>query len=124
MARLTETKTINPKINYSEIAKELGCSSSTLQRCKQDIKMLSPHRFWSKTNKRTHKISNNELDLERPQMTLNDLKRSQLTSKKVKNENVKRLKAKSKNILKGGSVHKDIETNDKQLDESLHNKNL
>ena len=42
MATLTVVKTINPKLKQSEIAKELGFSSSTLQRCRNDLNMLSP----------------------------------------------------------------------------------
>ena len=41
MARFLEIKSVNPKLKQSEIAKELGCSSSTLQRYRQDINMLS-----------------------------------------------------------------------------------
>ena len=45
MARFMETKLINSKLKQSEIAKELGCSSSALKGYRQDIKMLSPYRI-------------------------------------------------------------------------------
>ena len=41
-----------------------------------------------------------------------------------RNENVKCLESKNKNNLKGGSIYKDVEINDKYLDEILHNNNL
>ena len=42
----------NPKMKQSEIANELGMSSSTLQRYRNDITMLSPYRIQSNnTNK-------------------------------------------------------------------------
>ena len=41
-ARFMEMKSINPKLKQSEIAKEIGCSSSILQRYRQAINMLSP----------------------------------------------------------------------------------
>ena len=47
----------NPKMEQSEIANQLGCSSSTLQRYRNDIKMLSPYRINpNNTNKRTKKF--------------------------------------------------------------------
>ena len=42
----------------------------------------------------------------------------------TRKENVKCLESKNKNNLKGGSVYKDVEINDKYLDEILHNNNL
>ena len=114
MATFMEIKSINPKVKQSEIAKELGCSSSNLQRYRQDINILSPHRIPPNSHKRKWKILNSEHNLDRPQMT----------SKEVTNENVKSLKSKSKNSVKGGSIHKNIEINDKYLDGILHNNNL
>ena len=32
LARFKEVKSVNPKLGRNQIAKELGCSSSTLQR--------------------------------------------------------------------------------------------
>ena len=42
MAMFMEIKSINPKLKQSEIAKDLSCSSCTLQRYLQEINMLSP----------------------------------------------------------------------------------
>ena len=39
-----EIKSINPKMKQKEIAKELGYSSSSLQRCRQDKKMQNPNK--------------------------------------------------------------------------------
>ena len=86
-----ETNSVNPKLRQDQIAKELGCSSSTLQRYRNDIYRPSPYRIQPNSNKRKQKISYREYDLERPQMTSNDLKRPQLTSKKATDENVKSL---------------------------------
>ena len=49
MVRFMAIKSINPKLKQSEIAKELSCSSSALQRFRQDVKMFSPYRIppWS-----------------------------------------------------------------------------
>ena len=110
MARFMEIKSMNPRLRQDQMAKELGCSSSTLQRYRQDINMLSPYGIPPKTIKRKQKISNREHDLERPQMTSNDLKRPQLTS------NDPEVKPK-KNKVKGDA---NIEINDKYLDEILH----
>ena len=55
-----ESKFVNPKMKQKQIAKELGYSSSTLQRYRYDIKMQSPY------------ISNNA---RRSPKTSNDLKR-------------------------------------------------
>ena len=71
----------NPKLKQSEIAKQLGYSSSTLQSYRNDIKMLSPYRSQSNnTNKRSEKTSNTifnnnsyrDPDSKRPQLTGND----------------------------------------------------
>ena len=76
----------NPKLKQSKIANHLGCSSSTVQRYKNDINMLSPYKMQpDSTNKRTKKASktnfnnNHDLkhDLKRPQMTSIDQKKPQ-----------------------------------------------
>ena len=82
-------KSVNAKVIQDQIAKDLGCSSSTLQRYRQDINMLSPYRIPPNSHKRKQYISNREHDLERFQMTSIELKRPQLTSEEVTNENVK-----------------------------------
>ena len=84
MADLMIVKYENPKIKQSEIAKQLGMSSSTVQRYRNDINMLSPYRSQANnTNKRTKKGKNtnfdedshHEADVKRPQMTSKDLNR-------------------------------------------------
>ena len=54
---------MNPRFPQDQIAKELGCSSSTLQRYRQQKKMLSPYRITPNSNERKQKISNQEHDL-------------------------------------------------------------
>ena len=87
----------NPKLRQSEIASQIGLSTSTLQRCRSDINMLSPYRIQpNNTNKRMKKAKNtnfdndshNEADVKRPQMTSNDLKRPQSTSNKKKQKTI------------------------------------
>ena len=80
----------NPKLKQSEIANQLGLSSSTLQRYRNDINMLSPYRIHpNNTNKRTKKVKKNNFDnshryndLERPQMTSRQPQTNQLEIKK------------------------------------------
>ena len=45
MADFMRVKYENPKTKKSEIANHLGVSSSTLQRYRNDINMLSPYRI-------------------------------------------------------------------------------
>ena len=87
-ADFMQVKYENPQMKQSEIANDLHYSTSTLQRYRNDINMLSPYRIEaSYTNKQRKKTSNtnsnNDLhrdsDLKRPQMTSNDLKRPQST---------------------------------------------
>ena len=51
IAKYLEIKSINPKLRQDQITKELGCSSSTLQRYRNDIKMLSLCRILPKNQK-------------------------------------------------------------------------
>ena len=117
----------NPKIKQSEIGNQLALSSSTLQRYRYDINMLSPYRINpNNTNKLTKKASNTNFDnnqhpkhdFKRPQITSNYLKRPQLTL----NENSE--KVKTKNSLKGGCVQENVGINDQFLDEVLHNNKI
>ena len=112
----------NPKMKQSEIANQLGISSSTIQRYRNDINMLSPYRISAnKTKKRSKKAlntdfnndSHHEPDDKRPQMTSNDLKRPQTIS------NEKSKKTKTKNNSKGGYMQENIEINEHYLDEIL-----
>ena len=83
MARFRQIKSINPKLRHDQIAKKIGYSTSTLQRCTQDIKMLLLYKIQSNSHKRRQKISKRNLDDDshrehdpiRPQMTSKDLKR-------------------------------------------------
>ena len=72
MARFMEIKSMNPRLRQDQMAKDLGCSSSPLQRYRQDKNMLSPYGIPPNTKKRKQKISNRDNDLERPQMTSKD----------------------------------------------------
>ena len=90
----------NLKLKQSEIANQLGYLTSTLQRYRSDIKMLSPYRINpNNTNKRTKKPSNThsennsrpDSDVKRPQMTSIDLVKAETNTK-----------FKRRNKLKGG----------------------
>ena len=72
----------NPKMKQSEIANNLNMSS-TLQRYRNDINMLSPYRIGpNNTKKRSKKAKiDDNSDLKRPQMTSND------SIKKIKRPN-------------------------------------
>ena len=115
MADFMKVKYENPRMRQSEIANQLGMSSSTLQRYRNDINMLSPYRIsTNNVKKRTKKAKIDDIgDLKRPQMTSND-------SKTTLNETVKN----KKNKLKGGSVQENIEINEHYLDKILKNNNV
>ena len=113
-----------PKLKLSEIAKRLSYSSSTLQRYKHDMKMVSPYRIQpNNTNKPTKKTSSTnfdtnshrEPDVKRPQMTSNDLKTIQTNTKPTRKNTI---------ILKAGSVHENVELNELYLDENLLKRDL
>ena len=112
MADFMRVKYENPKMKQSQIANQLGLSSSTLQRYRNDINMLSPYRINPnnvKKRPKKAKIDDNS-DLKRPQMTSID---SETNSKEpVKNK---------KNKLKGGSVRENDEINEHYLDKILKN---
>ena len=95
----------NPKLKQSDIANHLNMSSSTIQRYRNDINMLSPYRINpNNTKKRSKKVKIDDIgDLKRPQMTSND---------SIKNK---------KNKLKGGSIKKNVEINEHYLDKILKN---
>ena len=122
MADFTRNEYENPKMKQSQIADQLVLSSSTLQRYRNDINMLSPYRINpSNPNKRTKKTlhtnpdnnSHHEPDVKRPRVTSNDLQTTQTKSNK-----------KNKNILKAGSVQENNEINEHYLDEILDNKDI
>ena len=115
MADFMRVKYENPNSRQSELANQLGLSSSTVQRYGNDKNMLSPYRIIpNNTKKRSKKAlnthfdedSHNEADVKRPQMTSNDFK---TTSNKKAAEN-------KKDKLKGGGI---IEINEHYLDKIL-----
>ena len=119
MADFMKVKYEKPKMKQSEIANQLGLFSSTIQRYRNDINMLSTYRINpNNTKKRTEKAKNTDFDnnphhesgVKRLQMTLNDLKTT--SNEPVKNK---------KNKLKGGSVQENVEINEHYLDKILKN---
>ena len=106
----------NPKLKQSELANQQGMSSSTVQRYRNDINMLSPYRINpNNTKKRTKKPKIDVIgDLKRPQRTSNNLETN--SKEQVKNK---------KNKLKGGSIpiQENIEINEHYLDRILKNNN-
>ena len=105
----------NPKLKQSELANNLNMSSSTIQRYRNDINMLSPYIISpNNVKKRTKKAKIDDIgDLKRPQMTSNDVKTT--LNETVKNK---------KNNLKGGSLQENIEINEHYLDKILKNNNI
>ena len=121
MADFMRLKYENRKMTQIEIANQLSLSSSTIQRYRNDINLLSPYSIQSNNiNKRIKKAKNTNSDNEsqpkhdkkRPQMTSNELKTTQTKSDK-----------KNKDILKAGSVQQNIEINEHYLVEIFHNNN-
>ena len=107
MAKFMEIKCNNAKLIQSENAKLLELSSSTIQRYRKEIKMLSPCRIpsSSKSNQRKQKTPKTKLD--DLKVTSDDL---EMTSKRPPTNHLKK-----KNKLKGGA---NIENNEKYLDEN------
>ena len=103
----------NPQMKQSEIANHLNMSSSTLQRYRNDINMLSPYRINpNNVKKRSKKAKIDAIsDLKRPQMTSNDIKTT--SNETVKNK---------KNKLK--AIQENIEINEHYLDKILKNNNI
>ena len=63
MAKFIQNKFENPKLKQFEMADQLGYPSSTLQRYRHDINMLSPYKIQANiTTKRTKKALNTKLD--------------------------------------------------------------
>ena len=115
MADFMRVKYENPKMKQSEIANQLGMSSTTVQRYRNDINMLSPYRIISNNVKKQPKKAKIDdiSDLKRPQMTSNDVKTT--SNETVKNK---------KNKLKGGSLQENIEINEHYLDKIHKNNNI
>ena len=106
----------NPKMTQSEISSQLNMSSSTIQRYRNDINMLSPYRISPNNVKKRPKKAkiDDNVELKRPQMTSID---SEANPKEpVKNK---------KNKLKGGrfTLQENVEINEHYLDKTLKNNN-
>ena len=114
MADFMRVKYENPIMKQSEIANQLGKSSSTLQRYRNETNMLSPYRISANnTKKRSKKALKTNFDEDSHHEA--DVKRLQMTS----NEHSKKTKA--KNNLKGGSLQENIEINELYLNKILKN---
>ena len=108
-------------MKQSEIANQLSKPSSTLQRFRNDINMLSPYRINPNyTNKRNEKTSNTNFDnnshpdsdVKIPRLTSIDLKTNMKANKK------------NKHVLKAGFVQENIEINEHYLHENLDNNKI
>ena len=86
MADFMSVKYENPRMKQSEIANQLGMSSSTVQRYRNHINMLSPYRITPNNTKKTIKKAKIDDigDLKRPQMTSNDVKTTLNETVKIK----------------------------------------
>ena len=125
MTDFMRVKNENPQLNQSEIRDQPGYSTSTLQRYRNHINMLSPERIQPKITNNGQKrlqllilttmsfLNMTSKDLKWPQMTSNDLKRPQSISE----SSLKVKPVKSKNKLKGDANN---EFSDQYLDEFLH----
>ena len=115
MADFMKVKYENPRMKQSAIANQLGMSSSTVQRYRNDINMLSPYRINpNNVKKQPKKTKIDDIsDLKRPQMTSNDVKTTLNETVKIK-----------KNKLKGGAIQENIEINEHYLDKILKNNNI
>ena len=104
----------NPSMKQSDIADHSNMSSSTLQRYRNDINMLSPYKISpNNVKKRPKKAKIDDIGgLKRPQMTSNDIKTT--SNETVENK---------KNKLNCGSIQENIEINEHFLDKILKKNN-
>ena len=83
MAEFMKLKDGNPRMKQSEIANQRGLSTSTLQRYRNDINMLSPYRINPNINHNEQKMLKililTTIHITKPM--LKDLKGPQMTSK-------------------------------------------
>ena len=108
MADFMRFKYENPKLKQSEIVNQLGYSSSTLQRYRNDMNILSPYRNNpNSTNERTKKVKNTSSDNNSHHG--HDLKRAQMISNDLKTTSNEPGKNK-RNKLKGGDPNIDNTT--------------
>ena len=122
MADFLKVNYKNPKLKQSQIADQLGLSTSTLQRYRNGIYMLSPYRINPKNTIKEQKRLKILIStaIHATKLMLKDLKRPQKTSIDIK-ENSK--KTETKNNLKGGSIQQNIEVDEHYLNEVLKNNN-
>ena len=99
----------NPRLKQSEIADHLIMSSSTIQRYRNDINMLSPYKINANNVKRRSKKT--KID------DIGDLKRLQITSNDLETTSNESVENKKK--LKGGSLQEDVEIIEHYLDKIL-----
>ena len=92
MAESIEIKCINPKLKQSEVAKELAIATSTLQRYRREINMLSPYRKLQSSNTHTRKQKASNLTETDLQMTSNDLEMTANDLRETSKESVKNRK--------------------------------
>ena len=101
MADFMRVKHENPKMKQSEIANQIGLSTSTLQRYRNDINLFSPYRTNpNNTEKQPKKVKNtdfddeshHESDVKRPQMTSKDLNRHQMKIVRKRKQKKKQFK--------------------------------
>ena len=91
MADFLRLKYENPRMKQSQIANQIGLSTSTLQRYRNDINMLSPYGINpNNTNKLTKKVSNGNFDNNSHQES--NVKRSLSTSKDLNRLQMKTLR--------------------------------
>ena len=116
MADFMRMKYENPKLKQSQIANQLDYSTSTVQRYRNDVNIVSPYRIQPNNfNKRANKASNTNFDIKsypdsdvkRPRLTSNDLETIQTNTKSNQ---------KNRHVLKAGSIHESIEINDEYLE--------
>ena len=116
MADFMKVKYENPRMKQSEIANQLGMSSSTVQRYRNDINMLSPYRINPNNVKKQPKKT--KID------DIGDLKRLQMTSIDSETNSKEAVKNKKKKLKGGGFVQENDEINEHYLDKILKNNNI
>ena len=120
MADFMRMKYENPRLKQSEIANQLGYSTSSLKRYRNDVNMVSPYRIQTNnTTKQAKKVSNTSFDNNSHRDP--DVKRPQMTSKELKftsNESVK-----YKRIEIEGGDPSDIQNDGKNLIEQAFSSN-
>ena len=106
MVKFQEIKSINPKLKQSEISKKLAISTSTLQRYKREINMLSPYRIILSSNTKARKQKTSNHTQRNLKMTSNDHKMTsndfKMTSKDIKRTSIDTNKN-TRNKIKGGN---------------------